>query len=67
MMKLDEKLIGWKFTVNDPNIDKERVYACVGYGSSGTFVIIGAYSDAVKNETTLKTFKLTEVKFKGML
>ena len=62
-MKLDEKLIGQKFTVNDPNIE----YACVGYGSSGTFVIIGAYSDAVKNETTLKTFKLTEVKFKGML
>ena len=66
MMKLDEKLIGQKFTAitfKDPNIE----YACVGYGSSGTFVIIGAYSDAVKNETTLKTFKLTEVKFKGML
>ena len=63
MMKLDEKLIGQKFTVNDPNTE----YTCVGYGSLGTFVIIGAYSDAVKNETTLKTFKITEVKFKGML
>jgi len=61
MLHLNPNIIGQKFTVNDPNTE----YICAGYGYSGTFVIIGALNDAAKNEYTLKSFKITEVKFKS--
>jgi hypothetical protein len=62
MLNLNSNLLGQKFTVTDPNTE----YVCVGYGYSGTFVIIGAYNNVPNNEYTLKSFKITDVKFKGL-
>lgn len=61
MLHLNQNLLGQKFTALDPNTE----YICVGYGAGGTFLIIGALNDAARNEFTLRSFKITEVKFKG--
>lgn len=53
--------IGKKFTANDPNLE----YECVGYAANETFLVIGSQLDSANNRSTLKTFKLSDVKFKG--
>ena len=47
----------------DPTID----YTCVGYGQNDTTFIVGATYDSISNRTALRTFKMSEVKFKGPL
>ena len=61
MLKINEKLIGQRFTVNDPNTE----YTCVGFANIGTLVIIGADNDTVNNRYKFKTFKITDVTFRG--
>ena len=61
-MYIDSKtIVGKKFTALDPNTE----YTCVGYGQNETFLVIGSNFDAPNNRSTLKTFKLSDVKFKG--
>lgn len=54
-------IVGKSFTVNDPNLE----YTCVGYCANETFLIVGSQFDSTNNRSTLKTFKLSDVKFKG--
>ena len=66
MLQLTDKLMGQKFTVNDPNTE----YTCVGWGAAGeTLVIIGAFWDQPNNRYELKSFKLRgdPIKFKGQV
>lgn len=64
MININSKAIeGLKFTALDPNTE----YTCVGYASNETFLIVGAHWDQASNRTTLKTFKLQDVKFMGGL
>lgn len=62
-MYIDPKsIIGKKFTPNtDPSSDCE----CVGYADNGTLLIIGVAFDSINNRSSLKTFKLIDVKFHG--
>ena len=61
-MYIDPKaIVGQTFSANDPNTE----YVCVGYGQNETFLIIGSYFDSPNNRSSLKTFKLSDVKFKG--
>ena len=61
-MYIDPKaIVGKKFTAMDPNLE----YTCVGYCENDTFLIIGTLFDAPNNRSQLKTFKLSDVKFKG--
>ncbi len=61
-MYIDPKtIVGKTFTALDPN----QEYTCVGYCANETFLIIGSQFDAPNNRSTLKTFKLSDVKFKG--
>lgn len=48
-----------------PSSDAAKDYECVGYSDNGTLLVIGALFDAPNNRSSLKTFKLTEVKFFG--
>lgn len=54
-------IVGKSFTALDPN----QEYVCVGYGQNETFLIVGSSFDSANNRSTLKTFKLSDVKFKG--
>jgi len=54
-------IVGKKFTALDPNLE----YECVGYAANETFLVIGSNFDSQNNRSTLKTFKLSDVKFKG--
>ena len=56
-------IVGQTFTAMDPNME----YTCIGYGQNDTFLVVGSYFDAPNNRTQLKTFKLSDVKFKGQL
>lgn len=61
-MHLDQTAFaGSQFTAFDPTIE----YSFVGYADNGTLLVIGSRFDSVNNRSELKTFKLTEVKFKG--
>lgn len=60
-MKIDEKLIGTKFTVNDPSTE----YTCVGFGQNDTFIIFGTMNDTPNNRFSVKSFKLADAKFIG--
>jgi hypothetical protein len=42
-------------------------WTCVGTAKNETFLIVGAQWDQARNRTTIKTFKLSEVQFKGKL
>jgi hypothetical protein len=42
-------------------------YTCIGYAQNETFLVFGMAYDSVNNRTTIRTFKLSEVKFKGRL
>lgn len=59
-MKLD-LLVGKSFTVTDPAIE----YVCVGYAQNDTFIVFGASYDSMNNRSIIKSFKLTEAKFKA--
>jgi len=61
MLQINEKLIGQTFTALDPNLE----YTCVGFANTQTLLIIGADNDTVNNRFKLKTFKITDVTFKG--
>ena len=64
MIYIDPSLIvGKKFTAFDPKTE----YICLGYGETGTSIIVGAINDTVNNRFEIKTFKLSEVKFFGQL
>ena len=56
-------IIGKTFTAFDPKIE----YTCLGYGQNDTFLLVGSWYDAPNDRTHLKTFKLSDVKFKGQL
>ena len=63
-MYIDPKaIVGKKFTKDDPKIE----YECVGYAANETFLIIGSVFDSANNRSQLKTFKLSDVTFKGEL
>ncbi len=59
----DSSIVGKTFYGNDPKCE----YTCIGYADNGTLLIIGAYFDSVNNRSKLKTFKLTDVTFKGQV
>ena len=59
----DSSIIGQTFNAFDPTID----YTCIGYGQNDTLIIIGTNFDTVNNRSSVKSFKLSEVKFKGQL
>lgn len=40
-------------------------FTCIGYGQNDTFLIIGAQFDSTNNRSHVKTFKLSDVQFKG--
>ena len=42
-------------------------YICVGYAQNSTFCVFGAANNTVDNRFEIKSFKLTEAKFKGLL
>lgn len=64
MIHINESaIIGQKFNSLDPAIE----YTCIGYAQNDTFVIVGAQFDSVNNRTTLRTFKMSDVKFMGQL
>lgn len=64
MMYIKEQtIVGQTFTALDPNTE----YSCIGYCCNDTFLVIGLYFDSVNNRTTIKTFKFSDVKFKGRL
>lgn len=54
-------IVGKTFTTDNSNTE----WTCVGYGKNETFIIIGTKFDSVNNRSSLKTFKLSEVSFKG--
>lgn len=61
-MYIDPKaIVGKTFTALDPN----QEYTCVGYGQNETFLVIGSSFDSANNRSNLKTFKMSDVKFKG--
>ena len=60
---IDATIIGKKFTAFDPNAE----WTCIGYCCNETFLLVGTSFDAPNNRSTIKTFKLSEVKFKGEL
>jgi hypothetical protein len=62
-MQLD-KVIGQTFTINN---DSTTEYICVGYAQNDTFVIFGAFNDITNNRYTIKSFKLADAKFKGLV
>lgn len=53
-------IIGKKFlgSVSD------QEYVCIGYCANETFLLIGTYFDSTNNRSYIKTFKLSEVRFK---
>ena len=64
MIHINENaIVGQTFTVLDPNLE----YTCIGYGQNETFLVVGSYYDATANQSQLKTFKLSDVKFVGRL
>jgi len=63
MMQLDSSIIGKKFEIHDPAIE----YTCVGWAKNDTFIIFGAYNDIPNNRFTIKSFKLSDAKFKGVM
>jgi len=60
-----ENIVGNTFTVTNENGQHE--YICIGYSQNETFVVFGALNSSNSIEFTVKSFKLTEVKFKGHL
>lgn len=56
-------IVGQTFTALDPNME----YTCIGYACNDTFLIVGTNFDSTNNRSTVKTFKLQDVKFKGQL
>ena len=64
-MFIDPKyLVGAAFTSpNDPKVD----YIVIGYGQNETFLVIASTFDAPNNRSSVKTFKLTDIKFKDDL
>ncbi len=40
-------------------------YICIGYAQNTTFCVFGALNNTVDNRFEVKSFKLTEAKFKG--
>ncbi len=56
-----DSIVGKTFTAMDPN----QEYTCIGYAANETFLISGSSFDSTNNRSTLKTFKLSDVKFKG--
>lgn len=59
----DAAIVGKKFTAFDPNTE----WTCLGYGCNDTFLIVGSNFDSTNNRTTVKTFKMSDVKFHGDL
>jgi len=53
--------VGTPFTALDPN----QEYTYLGVAANETFLIVGAQFDSTNNRSTVKTFKLSDVKFKG--
>ncbi len=61
-MYIDPKyIVGKKFTHTDPATE----YECAGYADNGTLLVIGIVFDSTNNRSSLRTFKLTDVKFFG--
>ena len=61
-MYIDPSFIVGK-TFLGPISDQE--YTCIGYGANETFLVVGTFFDSVNNRSVVKTFKLSEVRFKG--
>lgn len=58
-----ENISGKSFTVNDPTVE----YVYTGFAQNETFIVFGALNDTVNNRFTVKSFKLTDAKFKGVV
>jgi len=57
-----QALIGKQFpSPNDPKTE----YTVIGYAQNETFLLIATNFDQVNNRSYVKTFKLTDVAFKG--
>jgi len=66
IMVLDTSLMGQMFTAQSSTVPNAE-YKVVGYAQNETFVVFGALNDTVNNRFDVKSFKLTEVKFKGQV
>jgi hypothetical protein len=58
-----ENIIGKSFNAFDPSAE----YICVGYAQNETFIVFGAINDTANNRFSIKSFKLTDCKFKGQV
>ena len=65
-MVLNTSLMGQTFTAPNSVVPAAE-YKAVGYAQNETFVVFGALNDTVNNRFDVKSFKLTEVKFKGQV
>jgi hypothetical protein len=62
-MFIDPKfLIGLKFA---SPIDSNIEYTAIGYGQNETFLIIATTFDSTNGKSSIKTFKLSDVKLRG--
>lgn len=67
-MVIDSSLIGTTFTVpSTPGAGPLPEWKTVGWAQNDTFCILGALNDTPNNRFEVKSFKLTEVKFKGQV
>lgn len=48
-------------------VDPTSEFKCIGYGQNETFLIIGSTFDSTSNRSIVRTFKFSDVKFKGDL
>lgn len=62
-IQIDGIPVGTPFTALDPNAE----YQYLGVAANETFLIVGSQFDSVNNRSIVKTFKLSDVKFKGEL
>ena len=61
MIHINEMIEGQTFIKTGDTTE----WTCIGYASNETFLIVGSNWDQVNNRTTIATFKLKEITFKG--
>jgi hypothetical protein len=59
----ESAIVGQKFTV----LSASHEWTCIGYAKNETLLIIGTYYDSNTDESMIKSFKFSDVKFKGVL
>lgn len=57
-------IVGKTFTSTSDPINE---FTCIGYGQNETFLVVGTSFDSANNRSIVRTFKFSDVKFKGQL